>query len=369
MPKPKTKHPELPPRMVKREWKTRKGVSTAYYYEHPRDEFGKRELEPLGTSFALAKKKWGEIEGIKVEEFSTNTLGDIYNQYMVWAEKVHISNLSPRTIKDRKNYWTQLAPAFSHLHINSFKSNWFLKYYEQRSSQVGAKKEIKFVSVLFNWAKLHDLCQIENPITNTIRQYKVNEHRDILITFREYMAVHESAEPFIQDLMDLLYLTGARPQEAIDMKFSDEIDGELIYRMGKTKRIKRVTIGKDLRSLIQKRKKLLRINKVMLIDPPLLFDSEGQALQLTGNIRYWWKKARDKTKMKRRWQLKDIRPFAATQRYRKEGVESTRKFLGHATEAQTRAYIRDYLGEDTESLELLKTGDMAKVKSQNGESS
>ncbi|KKK50269.1 hypothetical protein LCGC14_3126680, partial [marine sediment metagenome] len=119
-PKPKTKHPELPPRMVKRQWKTRKGVSVAYYYEHPRDEDGKRVLESLGTDFAKAKQKWGEIEGVKVDKYSGDTLGAIYHKYMKWAENKTLSGLSPRTIKDRKNYWTHLEPVFAHLHIDAF---------------------------------------------------------------------------------------------------------------------------------------------------------------------------------------------------------------------------------------------------------
>ena len=368
-PKPKTTHPELPPRMIKRQWKTRKGIGVAYYYEHPRDENGKRTPEPLGTDFAKAKQKWGEIEGVKVDKYSGNTLGAVYQQYMKWAEKTKISNLAPRTIKDRKNYWKQLEPVFAEIEMNEFKPEWFLQYFESRSSQVGAKKEIKFMSVLFNWAKLRGLCGIENPITGTTRQYKVKEHRDVLISRGEYNAVYNKAVPFIQDLMDMLYMAGTRPDEAIGFRFSHDNGDELTYKMPKVGRIKRVQIGSDLRKLIDRRKKLLSGSKVTLIDPTILFDDNGQPLTLNGTIKYWFKKARDDAKLKRRWQLKDIRPFAATERYKKEGIEATRKFLGHSTEAQTRAYIRDYLGEETQSLEAVENVKMAKVKADYGESS
>jgi len=68
---------KLPPRMVKRSWQTRNGFHTAYYYEYPRDAFNKRSLEALGTDFSIAKKKWGEIEGAKIEDFPTESLGDV----------------------------------------------------------------------------------------------------------------------------------------------------------------------------------------------------------------------------------------------------------------------------------------------------
>ena len=356
--------------MTKRQWNTkRKGIQTAYYYEHPRDEHGRRVLEPLGTNFGQAKEKWGQIENVKVDAFAESTLGDVYTQYMTWAKKKKLSKLSDRTIKDRENYWRKLKPVFGHIPIDEFKAHWLLKYYEERNSQIGAKKEIKFLSVIFNWAKARDLFHIENPVAGVTRQLSVNEHREILISHDEFNDVRKNAISWLQDYMDLMYLTGSRPQEALDLKFSHEKDGELIYRQGKTKRMKRMVIGKDLRVLINRRRKLLKKSKITLIDPPLLFDDDGKPLQLKRNVRYRWKQARDATEMSRRWTLKDIRPYAATERYKKEGIEATRKFLGHSTEAQTRKYIREYLGEETQAHELPESEKLAKVKRENGESS
>ena len=92
--------------------------------------------------------------------------------------------------------------------MDDFKPEWLLTYFENRSSQVGEKKEIKFISVLFNWAKLRGKCRIENPMTGMTRQLKVKENRDILITHSEYQAVHDVAVPYIQDLMDLFFMAG-----------------------------------------------------------------------------------------------------------------------------------------------------------------
>ncbi|AUZ84025.1 hypothetical protein [Methylophaga nitratireducenticrescens] len=138
--------------------------------------------------------------------------------------------------------------------------------------------------------------------------------------------------------------------------------------MTETKDIKHVQIGADLRKRTDRRRQLLKVSKVTLIDPPILFDDEGQPFDLKEDVKYWWKKARDNAKNTRRFQLKDIRPYAATKRYKQEGVEATRKFLGHSTEAQTRTYIRDYLGEETQSHELESIG-LAKVNRRSGESS
>jgi len=357
--KPNTKHPKMPPRMVKRQWKTKKGSRYAYYYEHPRDAVGKRNLEPLGTDFAQAKLKWGEIEGVKVNKYMADTLGAIYSKYIEWAEDTSKSGLSPRTIKDRKNYWKQLEPVFGKFEMNSFRPVWCVKYFEQRSSQIGAKKELKFLSVLFNWALARELCTAANPYTSIANQLKVRENRDILITTAEFTAVRDKAISFIQDLMDLMYMAGTRPEEALYIKFSDIQGDELIYEMKKLRRsdkrrqMKRIKISPGLKKLIQRRKELLHSQKITSIDPHLLFDNQGKPLTLNGSVKKYWKEARDATELSRRYQLKDIRPYAATEHFKKKGMESTRKFLGHSTEAQTKRYIRDYLGEETESHDIL----------------
>lgn len=356
----KNTHSKMPPKMVKRKWKTRKGWRYAYYYEYPRDAFGKRNLVPLGTDFSNAKLKWGEIEGVKVNKYVEHTLGAIYNEYIAWAENLSISKLSPRTIKDRKNYWKQLEPVFGNINMDSFKPLWCVKYFEQRSSQISAKKELKFLSVLFNWALGRELCSAGNPYIPISHQLKVKENRDILITLAEFKAVKSKAVPFVQDLMDLMYMAGTRPEEALYIKFSDIQGDELAYEMRKVKRsdqrrkIKRVRISPSLKKLIDRRRTLLHSQKVTLIDPPLLFDDKGKPLTLGGSVKNYWKQARDAAEMPRRYQLKDIRPYAATEHFKKAGMESTRKFLGHNTEAQTLKYIRDYLGEETESHDSLE---------------
>lgn len=372
-PKPKTQHPELPPRMVPRSWETKKGVNRAYYYEHPRDEAGKRKLEPLGTDFAKAKQKWGEIEGVKVEVPEAGTLEEIYQKYIRWAEKRDVSKLSFRTIKDRKSYWNRLGPVYGHIPINKFKASWFHDYFEKRSSKVGAKKEIKFISTMFTWAISRGYCDIANPLIGQTRLMKTDEYRKILITDHEFNTVSSCAAQALQDLMETLYTTGTRPTEAISLKLSEfNKHNELLYSQGKTAVKKRLTVNSQFKKLVARRRSMVSKAKVMLIDPPLLFTDEGEKLKLGGNVRKAFKEARDEAQKIdpaiRRFQLRDIRPHAATEVYRRHGLEETRKFLGHTTTAQTVKYIRQYLGELSETLEAEKTED-GESKNNYGESS
>lgn len=150
----------------------------------------------------------------------------------------------------------------------------------------------------------------------------------------------------------------------------------IFFTYKKTTRKKSLPVANSLSTLIHKRRALLKGSKVMAIDPTLLFDEKGNPLSLTGNVRYQFKKARDAADKKaielgikhRRFQLKDIRPYSATNNFKQKGMESTRKLLGHSTENQTREYIRDYLGENTEAMEKPSNTIMAKVINENGES-
>ncbi len=56
-----------------------------------------------------------------------------------------------------------------------------LRYFDARTSNVSAKKEIKFLSVLCSWAKSRGWMRSANPVEGTTRQMKVDESRDVTI--------------------------------------------------------------------------------------------------------------------------------------------------------------------------------------------
>jgi hypothetical protein len=63
MARPRIKHYDLPPRMVRRLWRDRRGrVHQAYYYQHPKDQSGSRKVTALGTDLVRAKIEWAKLE-------------------------------------------------------------------------------------------------------------------------------------------------------------------------------------------------------------------------------------------------------------------------------------------------------------------
>ncbi len=339
--------PKNPPHFVERRWRTRKGMCVAYYYQHPRDpETGKRRLEPLGTDRRAALEKWAAIEGERLEPAPCGTLEAVHREYMAWAEKIALSRLSPRTIRDRRAYWRALGPVFGHMPVDDIAPEHLLEYFERRSSQVSAKKEIKYLSVLFNWARARGKMRANNPALGITRQMQVDERRRHYVDDHSYRVLWEIADQVVRDMMEFSYLCGNRPAESVNARWSDVQGDTLIIRLAKTEksgeRLKRLPVEGSLRGL------LARLQRRPVLSTTILCDERGQTLRLTGQLRYRFMQARQaagKVEGFVPFRLQDLRAKAATDTALEHGLEAARRLLGHSTQKQTADYIRPLMGQ------------------------
>lgn len=351
--------------MAERRYTNRRGETISYYfYEHPRDTKGKRPLTKLGTDFAEAKKKWAELEGLSKshqQRIAAFTLAMVYDRYMRWANDRSLSNLEPRTIRDREQYWKELGKAFGQIPMDKLEPTWMLGYFEKRSAKTSAKKEIKFLSTLCNWARARGYMHIPNPVTGTTRQMPVSENRTIYVTNEEYALVHECGDELVRNVLDFAYLCGLRPAEALSVQWSDVRAGELHIRLTKTRKrgvpIKRIPVEGTIKRLLDK------IRSRPIIAPTILADERGRRLSQFGTFRYRFRKAQDAAEQRarergipfQRFQFRDLRAKSGTDKEEQEGMEATRRFLGHSTEKQTRAYVRNLKGERVTALRTPKS--------------
>ncbi len=356
MSKPKTKYRHLPPRMTVRTYTNKKGETwTGYYYEHPRDAAGKRKLTSLGADLAEAKRKWAEFEHRPVPVDLT-TIEGAYALYMEWAENREKSKLSLRTIADRKKYWVKLKPVYGNVPINALLPGHIMPYFESRSSQVSAKKELKFLSALCNWARGKGLMRIPNPCAGLFQQMKVKEGRDIYVDDMWLALVYKHGSAVIQDALDLAYLTGQRPADVKKMRWSQVQDDVLLVGQNKT--------GAKLRIVIEGRLKevLERIKKRGIKGLTILADNKGQPLKDFGYFRSQFDKARDAAEAEAkeigiefvRFQFRDLRPKAATDLDTLHSLKAAQKLLGHTTERMTAEYIRKRRGDVVRPLPAKK---------------
>lgn len=394
------------PHLRTRRWKDRRGAAhVAYYFEHPRDAEGGRALTALGTDKIKALVEYAKLErtsqdlvGLIPDDFSVEST---YQRYIGWAEDRDQSKLAPRTIADRRHYWRELAPVFARCHIDTLTPEMMLRYFDSRSSKVSAKKEIKFLSVMGGWAHSRGWMRIANPVTrDVLRQMKVDERRDVYVTDGLYWLVYGCGDQLVQDTLDFALLSLLRPGEAWKPEWpsvhrvGDE--EEIWFPLPKTRRsgvrLKRVRVVGRLKELLER----IRARKV--VGKTILCDEQGQALNPMGKFRYRFYKARDMAAAKIRalqldhgdawltahglpippqaapagerdnWlkdliQFRDMRPKAATDSERRDGMPATRKRLGHTTEKQSADYVRDVVGELVDPVSVDLPAWVAKVLS------
>lgn len=345
-----------PPNMIVRKWMTAKGVEKVAYY-HRSSRASGRKMTPLGTNYKEALKLWADVEGQQLAPSKSGTVGAIYEQYMKWARNKKLSDLSDRTISDREAYWgkadgkvKKLNFAFAKIQIDDLKPEWMLQYFEVRTSQISAKKELKFLSVMCNWAKARGLMKAPNPTTDIMRLMKVDEKRDIYVEDAWMELVIKHGNRLVRDTLRFTYLCANRPDESAKARFTD-IDGdELVIRLTKTENKgnaeKRIPIDGRLKAFIEEQKRRT-VRSLYLVS-----DERGQKVSITGSFRRAFDKARDKAETEAaenrisfvRFQLKDIRAKAGTDICREYGIEAARLALGHTTQKQTNDYIRSVKG-------------------------
>ncbi|MCK9563622.1 MAG: hypothetical protein M0R02_12990, partial [Bacteroidales bacterium] len=219
---------------ITRRWRTASGETReCYYYQHHRGAGG---LESLGTDYSDAIRRYAQIIGTPVEQAPPSSVAAIHGAYMAWAQNRTVSKLSPRTVLDRQGYWRHLGPVFGLCDIDTLEPGWMFDYFEARSSQVSAKKELKYFQTLCHWARARGKMRGPDPFHGIMRQMEVDEKREIYVHDAWLTLVHKHATSLVRDAMEFALLFACRPGE-IETATARDIEGdELVIKLHKTKR-------------------------------------------------------------------------------------------------------------------------------------
>lgn len=337
-----------PPNLITRRWTRKSGeVRCCYYYRKGRAEG--RALIKLGSDYAEAVRKYAGIIGVQIEPAIPNSVEDVYRDYMKWATTS--SPLSTRTIKDRQGYWANLGPVYGQCCIDELEPGSVFEYFELRSSQASAKKELKFLQTMCNWAKSRGKMRGANPCSGIMQQLPVSEGRSIYVEDTWYQLALKHSSELIRNALEFTYLFANRPDETSKARF-DHIEGdELVIQLAKTKgkglKEKRIHLDGPRLDFIS------RMRKKPISSFYIVSDEQGQRVRPDqAKFKAAWKAARDAAAAEAkalgipftRFQLRDIRAKAATDIARDHGIEAARLMLGHTTQKQTAAYIRSVKG-------------------------
>lgn len=341
----------LPPRMRARH----RGSKTYYFYDvggTPRKELS------LGTNFVLAVRKWSELEQAEVPASARPTLKDAFTAYV----RDIIPGKAPRNQKDNMGQIALLREFFGDdapldeiepVHVKQYmywRHKRAVAWYQSKkriappdAGYVRANRDIEVLSHAFNYARETGLTKAANP-TAGVKMHR-EKGRDVYIEDDVYAAVYAAADAPTRDAMDLIYLTGQRPQDALrfderNINASDELE----FQQGKTKMKLRIAIVGELARVIERIRARKRGYKV--VSTALVVNEAGQALTLDTLQRRFRDARRAAGVDDATFQLRDLRAKAGTDKTDTTGdIRQAQKQLGHTSVTMTEHYVRNRRGD------------------------
>lgn len=330
----------------------------AYYYVAKVN--GKNKWTPLGTDRIEALRKWADLEK-RPAPAETGTFSAIAEQFMSWFDgEVKAGRNAQRTYEDREKYLKVLLPVFGDKPMEAIDSVVVTKYIDKRTAKISAKKEMRFLSVMWNWAKSRGHVKQSNPVAGV--RMPVERGRNVEVQPHEYWLVWQCGDQLIKDVLELAARLGTRPDELFSLRW-EHIDfavEPVTVRVWQNKISAWRTVEADaeLAGLLARLRGDRDPGKGYVLTGP-----GGRRLSPSGAFRYRFDKARDLAEEKasemgisvQRFQHRDIRPMAGISTLQSEGMDAARRLLGHTTERMTAHYTTKRIGTVSKSAPVRST--------------
>lgn len=328
-----TVNSNLPPKMRAR----KRGAKVWYYY----DAGGKPRKEmPLGCDYAMAVKKWAELE---IDAIPQHTRIITFRYVSERYVKEVMPNKALATQKDNLRELDQLYKFFDNppVPLDQIEPINIRQYIDWRGT-IRANREKALFSHIWNKAREWGYTNLPNPCAG-IRGHKETGRKSVYIDDSLYSAVYDVASQPLRDAMDLAYLTGQRPSDVLKMTEHDIQDGAITVTQNKTGARLRISIEgglSDLITRIMKRKSSHKIRSFYL-----LVDDNGQRMLLR-TLQGHFFRARELAGIDANsFQFRDLRAKAATDKTESSGdIRQAQQQLGHSTITMIERYVRGRKG-------------------------
>ncbi|MBV6447078.1 MAG: Tyrosine recombinase XerC [Nitrosomonas sp.] len=321
---------------------------TFYYF----DTGGKPRKEiPLGCDFAMAVKKWSELQiDAKPAHQEIITFRYVAERYI----RDVIPLKSPATQKDNLRELEQLYKFFDDPPVPLHKIEPInMRQYLDWRGVIRANREKALFSHIWNKGREWGYTNLPNPCAG-IRGFKETGRKNVYIDDQLYKAVYDKASQPLRDAMDMAYFTGQRPSDVLKMTDHDISDGILSVQQNKTGTKVRIIIEDALESLVKRIQARKSGHKVRSF--ALIVDDSGQRLTASA-LRGHFDRAREAAGIdKKIFQFRDLRAKAATDTTELTGdIREAQKQLGHTTIAMTEHYVKSRKGEKVKPTRTRKS--------------
>lgn len=254
----------LPPHMRKRVW-----GGKAYYYLRSTVD-GKRKEIPLGSDYILALRQYADLNVIEAPHQAA-TFSDVEKRYLAEA----VPKLAKNTIKIYRGDIKHLLKSFSDAPLDQIKPMNIRMFLDDHADKPTTANRCKrLFSTMWNHARGWGYTDLPNPCEG-IKGHSLAK-RTVYVTDEMFAAVYAKASEPLRDAMDLAYLTGQRPADALGMSESDIVAGHLIIKQAKTGQPLRIVIAGKLAELLDR----IRARKAThnIVSGALLTNTNGKRL-------------------------------------------------------------------------------------------
>lgn len=287
---------------------------------------------PLGKELTLARIKWAELEGVS----NGDTFNDALNKYLASPE---FNALAPNTKRSYLTLCEPLRKGMGAARCKVIVAAHIYSFMDKYPSKGGANVALNVIKHAMEKARRAGWIE-ENPA------HKIDRHiikpRGRYLEDHEYRAIYDKANPVIQAIMILAYLTGARQIDVIKMRLSDVTEEGIFVMQQKTKKKQLFTWTPELREAIDQARAISRNIRGMT-----LFCTKKGAQYSASTIRKMWADACAKAGIEDA-QFRDMRSKAGTDA--KEAGQDHQKLLGHTSKAMSDKYVKRFSVDKVEPL-------------------
>lgn len=353
MARKREKNLDLPPMMRRR--RQRNGKIFFYYDtgKKPRHEI------PLGSNYIEAVRKWADLyqpESGKFEK-SKPTLRDAWHKYSTSELQTKVIN----TQRDYLQYSKKLLEFFEDAPLDEIEPQHISQFLRWRSgAPIRANREKALFSAIFNRCRSWGLTNNANPCMG-VKGHK-ESGRSNYVDDEVFEFVMNNADTVLQNFLQLLYLTGQRPQDIFSMNLEHIQDSIIQIKQGKTGQKLRMNLKNDEGSLFEFGilvEKLLAYRIEVKTKHSYLLTSEtGQEVTesaISQRFRHLRERlvaqliAENQIDLAGRvaaYQMRDLRAKAGTDTTDSTGdIRTAQKQLGHKNLTMTEHYVKKRRGE------------------------
>ncbi|MDM8357521.1 tyrosine-type recombinase/integrase [Pandoraea communis] len=338
-----------------------RGLKVFYYL----DRGGRPRVEiPLGSDYVLAIAEYSRLmQDVKVAKGGTfDDMAKRYEEEVIPTKKPGTQRDNTRELEPLRYFFSKaLLSEIKPLHIRQY-MDWRPQWGQVKTKienearakagepplkmpalggNVRANREKALFSHMWNKAREWGYTDLPNPCAG-VKGYR-ETGRNVYIDDDMYTRVYKAASQPLRDAMDLAYLTGQRPSDALKLADTDIKEGALWLRQDKTGTPLRISIEGELKEVIDRINAGKTANKVRAF--ALVCDESGKPLGARA-LRTMFDDARAEAGIeKSAFQFRDLRAKAATEKDMTDGIGAARDQLGHSSEAMTRKYVRHRAGK------------------------